>query len=236
MSFSSATLLIISDEKTLPRLLKQRFTTVGYQVLVASDGSSALEIINQEFPNLVIIDILLSKQDGFEVCRFIRKASSIPIILISSLTNVSDRIIGLELGADDYITKPFSPQELEARIRSVLRRTTAQKNNLTYNKQQFYFGTLFIDLNTKQIQKNNVNIKLTGIEFNLLQLLITNAGKNLSRIDILNNVWGYTPERLIDLRVVDVHISRLRRKLEDNPKTPELILTIRGAGYRFQQY
>ena len=129
MSFSSATLLIISDEKTLPRLLKQRFTTVGYQVLVASDGSSALEIINQEFPNLVIIDILLSKQDGFEVCRFIRKTSSIPIILISSLTNVSDRIIGLELGADDYITKPFSPQELEARIRSVLRRTTAQKNN-----------------------------------------------------------------------------------------------------------
>lgn len=236
MSFSSATLLIISDEQTLPSLLKQRFTPFGYQVLVTSDGSGAIEIINQEFPNLVIIDILFSKHDGFEVCRFIRKTSSIPIILISSFTNVSDRIIGLELGADDYITKPFSPQELEARIRSVLRRTAAHKNNLTYNKQQFYFGTLFIDLDTKQVQKNNVNIKLTEIEFNVLKLLLINAGKNLSRVDILNNVWGYTPERLIDLRVVDVHISRLRRKLENDSKNPELILTIRGVGYTFQPY
>ena len=181
---------------------------------------------------------MLPKIDGYEVCSEIRKESKVPIIMLTALGDINDRVTGLELGADDYVMKPFSPKELEARIRSVLRRTEGQiitglqspSNNL------LYIGKLTIDTNKRQVFKDKERIKLTGMEFNLLELLVSKAGERLSRSTILDRVWGYTPERYLDTRVVDVHISRLRSKLEDDPGNPDLIITARGTGYMFQNY
>ena len=179
----------------------------------------------------------MPKHDGFELCREIRTKSTTPIILLSPFTSVSERIVGFEVGADDYLTKPFSPKELEIRVCNILKRLTDTNESLrTPIKPKFSFGSLIIDLERKSISNNNVKIKLTTLEFNILQLLVTNTGSVLSRADILNNVWGYVPERTIDLRVVDVHISRLRAKLETDSKSPEYILTIRGGGYMFKNY
>ena len=158
--------------------------------------------------------------------------------MLTALGDISDRVMGLELGADDYVMKPFSPKELEARIRSVLRRTGSFNILASNNIDQsiLKFGTLAIDTNKRQVFKGNERIKLTGMEFNLLELLVTKAGERLSRAMILDRVWGYTPERYLDTRVVDVHISRLRSKLEEDPSNPDLIITARGTGYMFQRY
>jgi OmpR family response regulator RpaB len=156
--------------------------------------------------------------------------------MLTALGDVADRITGLELGADDYITKPFSPKELEARIRSVLRRS--EKAQLSYNNNNsgvVQFSFLKIDFNRRQVYKSDERIKLTGMEFSLLELLIGRSGQAFSRAEILQEVWGYTPERHVDTRVVDVHISRLRAKLEIDPSNPDLILTARGTGYLFQR-
>jgi OmpR family response regulator RpaB len=146
--------------------------------------------------------------------------------------------MGLELGADDYVMKPFSPKELEARIRSVLRRVDVKREvtNDTSSQTVLQIGTLSIDTNKRQVFKGSKRVKLTGMEFNLLELLVTKAGERLSRSVILDLVWGYTPERYLDTRVVDVHISRLRSKLEEDPSNPDYILTARGTGYMFQNF
>ena len=176
---------------------------------------------------------MLPKIDGYGVCRELRKESKVPIIMLTALGGISDRVTGLELGADDYVIKPFSPKELEARIRSVLRRT--QKPVTEANSEIFYMGNLKIDTLKRQVFKSNRRIKLTGTEFNLLELLINRAGERLTRTLILDKIWGYTPERYVDTRLVDVHISRLRSKLEEDPSNPDLILTARGTGYMFQK-
>jgi len=158
--------------------------------------------------------------------------------MLTALGDISDRVMGLELGADDYVMKPFSPKELEARIRAVLRRTNLKQSdlNLSLNQNVLQFGTLLIDTNKRQVFKRKKRIKLTEMEFSLLELLVTKAGERLSRSTILDRVWGYTPERYLDTRVVDVHISRLRSKLEEDPSNPDLIITARGTGYMFQRY
>ena len=181
---------------------------------------------------------MLPKIDGYEVCTEIRKESKVPIIMLTALGDISDRVMGLELGADDYVIKPFSPKELEARIRSVLRRTETPNavSSLTLNQTVLQVGSLRIDINRRQVFNGHKRIKLTGMEFNLLELLVTKAGERLSRSVILDSVWGYTPERYLDTRVVDVHISRLRAKLEEDPSNPDLIITARGTGYMFQRY
>ena len=237
MSFPTRTILIVSSDNEIKGKLKKYFISLGYSVNFASSSQSPTEILKSEFPNLIIIDIILPKQDGFELCREIRAKSTIPIILLSPFTSASDRIVGFEVGADDYIAKPFSPKELEIRVCNILNRL-ADTNECfkTPIKPKFSFGSLVIDLERKSISNNNVKIKLTTLEFNILQLLVTNMGSVLSRADILNNVWGYVPERTIDFRVVDVHISRLRAKLETDSKSPEYILTIRGGGYMFKKY
>lgn len=237
MSFPTRTILIVSSDNGIKGKLTDYFTSFGYTINCASTSQQAIEIVNSEFPNLIIIDIILPKHDGFELCREIRTKSTTPIILLSPFTSVSERIVGFEVGADDYITKPFSPKELEIRVCNILKRLTDTNESLrTPIKPKFSFGSLIIDLERKSISNNNVKIKLTTLEFNILQLLVTNTGSVLSRADILNNVWGYVPERTIDLRVVDVHISRLRAKLETDSKSPEYILTIRGGGYMFKNY
>jgi OmpR family response regulator RpaB len=209
---------------------------IGYLVITASDGEEALSLFRQENPNLVILDVMMPKLDGYGVCQEIRKNSDIPIIMLTALGDVADRITGLELGADDYVIKPFSPKELEARIRAVLRRAEKiQLSSNTNNSGIVQFNFLKIDFNRRQVYKADERIRLTGMEFSLLELLISRSGQAFSRSEILQEVWGYTPERHVDTRVVDVHISRLRAKLEIDPSNPDLILTARGTGYLFQR-
>lgn len=229
-------ILIVDDEHSIRRILETRLSTIGYTVISAADGEEALSIFHKENPSLIVLDIMMPKLDGYGVCQEIRKESDIPIIMLTALGDISDRITGLELGADDYIVKPFSPKELEARIKSVLRRT--EKISITANIPTsgiINIGFLKVDTNKKQAYKNNIRVRLTGMEFSLLELLVSRAGAPFSRASILQEVWGYMPERHMDTRVVDVHISRLRAKLEDDPSNPDLILTARGTGYLFQK-
>ena len=227
-------ILVADDEINIRRILETRLSIRGYKVFLAADGEEAIIMFKKERPNLVILDLMLPKIDGYGVCRELRKESKVPIIMLTALGGISDRVTGLELGADDYVIKPFSPKELEARIRSVLRRTQKPVTQKA-NSKIFYMGNLKIDTLKRQVFKSNRRIKLTGTEFNLLELLINRAGERLTRTLILDKIWGYIPERYVDTRLVDVHISRLRSKLEEDPSNPDLILTARGTGYMFQK-
>jgi len=231
-------ILVVDDEVSIRQILETRLSIRGYEVILAANGEDALHLFRKEQPNLVILDIMLPKLDGYELCNEIRKESQVPIIMLTALGDIVDRVTGLELGADDYVMKPFSPKELEARIRSVLRRTEIKNSPLSQslNNNIIQVGKLTIDKNKRQVFKEEKRIKLTGMEFNLLELLVNKAGERLSRSTILARVWGYTPERYLDNRVVDVHISRLRSKLEEDPSNPDLIITARGTGYMFQNY
>nr|YP_009398794.1 putative transcriptional regulator OmpR [Kuetzingia canaliculata]ARW67980.1 putative transcriptional regulator OmpR [Kuetzingia canaliculata] len=229
-------ILIVDDETSIRRILETRLSMIGYEVISACDGEEALKIFRREYPTLVVLDVMMPKLDGYGVCQELRKESNVPIIILTALGDVSDRITGLELGADDYLVKPFSPKELEARIRSVLRRIDKISISSSIPSSGIInIGFLKIDTNKRQVYKNHERVKLTGMEFSLLELLISKAGEAFSRSSILQEVWGYTPERHVDTRVVDVHISRLRAKLEDDPSNPDLILTARGTGYLFQK-
>lgn len=232
---SKRKILIIENDENISSVISTRFLSLGYDVSLSTNGAEALIIFNQEWPDLVILDILLPKIDGYEVCRRIRKKSKVPIIILTALNKVSNRIMGLKIGADDYITKPFSLIELEIRVMAKLRRSDPQKFETLPNRQEtFQFGKVVVNIADKQILKNNKQLTLTGMEFSLLELLIKNSGQALSRVEILNSIWGYTPSRFVDTRIVDVHIYRLRLKIEDTPRTPDFILTARGIGYIFQ--
>lgn len=229
-------ILVVDDEASIRRILETRLSMIGYEVITAKNGEEALVLFHTEYPSLVVLDVMMPKLDGYGVCQELRKESDIPIIMLTALGDVSDRITGLELGADDYVVKPFSPKELEARIRSVLRRTDKIISNSGIpNSGVINVGCLKVDTNKKQVYRNNERVRLTGMEFSLLELLVSKAGEAFSRAAILQQVWGYTPERHVDTRVVDVHISRLRAKLEEDPSNPDLILTARGTGYLFQR-
>jgi len=229
------TILVVDDEASIRRILETRLSMIGYQVITACDGEEALEIFRQHLPDLVVLDVMMPKLDGYGVCQELRKDSDVPIVMLTALGDVADRITGLELGADDYVVKPFSPKELEARIRCVLRRVEKDQTAAIPNSGVVRIGELHIDTNKRQVFRGNERIRLTGMEFSLLELLVSRSGEAFSRGEILRDVWGYTPERHVDTRVVDVHISRLRSKLEDDPANPELILTARGIGYLFQR-
>ena len=228
--------LVVDDEASIRRILDTRLSMIGYTVITASDGEEALFLFRKEAPNLVILDVMMPKLDGYGVCQEIRKTSDVPVIMLTALGDVADRITGLELGADDYITKPFSPKELEARIKAILRRVDKiSLHNTIVTSGIIAMGGIKIDTNRRQVYKQNEKIRLTGMEFSLLELLMSKSGEAFSRASILQEVWGYTPERHVDTRVVDVHISRLRSKLEEDPSNPDLILTARGTGYLFQK-
>lgn len=229
-------ILVVDDEASIRRILETRLSMIGYDVVTAADGEEALETFRSEIPDLVVLDVMMPKLDGYGVCQELRKESDVPIIMLTALGDVADRITGLELGADDYVVKPFSPKELEARIRSVLRRVdkTGAAGGIP-SSGVIQVSSLRIDTNKRQVYKGDERIRLTGMEFSLLELLVSKSGEPFSRSEILQEVWGYTPERHVDTRVVDVHISRLRAKLEDDPSNPELILTARGTGYLFQR-
>jgi two-component system, OmpR family, response regulator RpaB len=229
-------ILVVDDEASIRRILETRLSMIGYIVVTAADGDEALAVYKKELPNLIILDIMMPKLDGYGVCQEIRKDSDIPIIMLTALGDVADRITGLELGADDYVVKPFSPKELEARIKAILRRVDKMSLHSTaLSSGIISMGGIKIDTNRRQVYKQNEKIRLTGMEFSLLELLMSKSGEAFSRASILQEVWGYTPERHVDTRVVDVHISRLRSKLEEDPSNPDLILTARGTGYLFQK-
>jgi OmpR family response regulator RpaB len=229
-------ILVVDDEASIRRILETRLSMIGYTVVTAADGNEALAVYKKELPNLIILDIMMPKLDGYGVCQEIRKDSDIPIIMLTALGDVADRITGLELGADDYVVKPFSPKELEARIKAILRRVNKIcLHNTSTSSGIISMGGIKIDTNRRQVYKQNEKIRLTGMEFSLLELLMSKSGEAFSRASILQEVWGYTPERHVDTRVVDVHISRLRSKLEEDPSNPDLILTARGTGYLFQK-
>jgi OmpR family response regulator RpaB len=229
-------ILVVDDEVSIRRILETRLSMIGYTVVTAADGDEALAVYKKELPNLIILDIMMPKLDGYGVCQEIRKDSDIPIIMLTALGDVADRITGLELGADDYVIKPFSPKELEARIKAILRRVDKMSLHSTaLSSGIISMGGIKIDTNRRQVYKQNEKIRLTGMEFSLLELLMSKSGEAFSRASILQEVWGYTPERHVDTRVVDVHISRLRSKLEEDPSNPDLILTARGTGYLFQK-
>lgn len=229
--------LIVDDEASIRRILETRFKMLGYETAVASDGEEAIEVFEQFLPDIVILDIMMPKMDGYGVTKEIRKNSDTPIIILTALGDVSERITGLELGADDYVVKPFSPKELEARVKSILRRTYG-KNGTSTSKETnnvIQVGQIKIDTSKRQVFRKNERVRLTGMEFSLLELLVTNSGQPYSRGEILKHVWSYPEDHRIDTRVVDVHISRLRSKLENDISNPELILTARGIGYMFQK-
>jgi len=228
-------ILVVDDEASIRRILETRLSMIGYEVVTAGDGEEAIAMLRDEIPDLVVLDVMMPKLDGYGVCQELRKESDVPIIMLTALSDVADRITGLELGADDYVVKPFSPKELEARIRSVLRRVDRNGSSGIPSSGVMHISNIRIDANKRQVYKGDERIRLTGMEFSLLELLVGKSGEAFSRADILQEVWGYTPERHVDTRVVDVHISRLRAKLEEDPSNPELILTARGTGYLFQR-
>ena len=233
-------ILVADDEARIRRILETRLKMVGYDVVLAEDGEEAVELFNKENPDLVVLDVMMPKMDGYGVTREIRRNSDIPIIILTALGDVSERITGLELGADDYVIKPFSPKELEARVKAVLRRTSDKSvvvptGGKATAKNVITTGNIKIDTARRQVYRKNERIRLTGMEFSLLELLVNNSGQAYSRNEILQHVWSYPADHRIDTRVVDVHISRLRSKLETDPTNPELILTARGIGYMFQR-
>lgn len=228
----NATILIVDDDSVVCQILTNRLTALGYQIFIAKNDKEAILLLKKTKLSLVIIDIMLSKRNGYGFYSELKKNSNIPVIILTALGDISDRILAFECGADDYLIKPFSPKELEARIYSILRRTN--RTSLKTNRRLLYFDNLTVDTTKKQIIKGKRQIHLTAIEFSIVELLATNAGKTLSRTYIFNNIWGYKPSRYLDIRVVDVHISRLRAKLENDVKNPCLILTARGIGYMFQ--
>jgi OmpR family response regulator RpaB len=235
LEYQKQKILVVDDEASIRRILETRLAMVGYLVVTAANGEEALDIFRDQVPDLVILDVMMPKLDGFSVCQALRKESGVPIIMLTGMADVTDRITGLELGADDYMVKPFSPKELESRIRCILRRVKKTSTNSITTSEVIEVGSLRIDTNKRQVYNGKERIRLTGMEYNLLELLLSRSGEAISRQEILSRVWGYTPDRFVDTRLVDVHMSRLRDKLQDDPNQPELIITVRGTGYAFQR-
>jgi OmpR family response regulator RpaB len=236
----SERILVVDDEQRIRSLIETRLQLRGYCVTLAGDGEEAVESFQRQPADLVVLDLMLPRLDGYGVLEAVRAVSDVPVLMLTACDRVEDRILGLELGADDYLVKPFSLTELEARIRCVLRRVqqSAQKpptSSSAPGSLALEISGLTIHLGKRQVFRGAERIKLTAMEFSLLELLVGKAGESISRMKILEAIWGYTPDRHADTRVVDVHVARLRLKLELDAKNPELILTARGLGYQFQR-
>lgn len=235
LSNDQHSILVVDDETPIRRILETRLSMMGYTVFTAADGVEALEIFNHQHPDLIVLDVMMPKLDGYGVCQAIRRTSRIPIIMLTALSDVKDRITGLEMGADDYMVKPFSSRELESRVRGILRRLGTLK---PFNYQKagvIEMGSLRIDTNKRQVYQEGERISMTHMEFCLLELLASRPGETITREELLQKVWGYSKEVIVDTRVVDVHMSRLRHKLKGYPEESELLHTVRGVGYSLKQ-
>jgi len=223
-------ILLVEDEKTLSKALKFSLEKEGFIVTVAYDGEEALEAVSRDEPQLIILDLMLPKIDGFEVCRTIRRESDVPIIMLTARDEDIDKILGLELGADDYMTKPFNTRELLSRIRAILRRTA--HHTFSGNKM-VRVGDIEIDLIKHRVSVKGREVSLTSKEYALLSFLASNPGRVFPRDMLLEEIWGY--EYCGDARTVDVHIRHLREKIEESPAEPHYILTVWGTGYKFRE-
>ncbi len=225
-------ILLVDDEPALVKALRFNLEKEGYQVITAATGPEALAAAVAESLSLVILDVMLPGVDGFEVCRRLRETSAVPIIMLTAKGEEIDRVVGLELGADDYLAKPFSLRELLARVKALLRRVRLD-GDAGRQAQVITSGGLVIDLDKHCVFVRDVRAELTAKEFELLKLLAANAGKVFTREQLLEHVWGY--DYYGGTRTVDVHIRRLREKIEANPGAPEFILTAWGTGYSFTE-
>lgn len=223
----SELILIVDDEVSIRELIRFNLEKEGFETITAEDGAEALEVFKTKQPDLVLLDIMLPTMDGWEVCKAIRKESNTPIIMLTAKGDENERVSGLEMGADDYVTKPFSPKELIARIRAVLRRANPEEETT-----QVRLKDLVIDVDRHEVTVAGRPVSLTPKEFELLLLLVRNRGKVLSRDMLLETVWGYDYGG--ETRTVDVHVRRLRQKLDDDPSNPKYIHTVHGVGYKVE--
>jgi len=229
-------ILIVEDEPALQETLNYNLSRQGYTVDVAGDGKTALDIARRMHPDLIVLDIMLPILDGFEVCRILRQEMNVPILMLTAKDEEIDRVIGLEMGADDYLTKPFSMRELLARVKALLRRVRMIREELDSQavpiKEILQFDTLVIDTNRREIEIEDTKLSLKPKEFDLLVFLVRHQGQVLTRELILERVWGWDFSG--GSRTVDVHIRWLREKIEKDPAVPQRIITVRGIGYRFE--
>ncbi|MDR7485438.1 MAG: response regulator transcription factor [Armatimonadota bacterium] len=227
---ASARILVVDDEPHIVELVRYNLLQEGYDVLAARDGEAALEKVRSDRPDLVILDIMLPGLDGLEVCRRLRRESSVPIIMLTAKGGELERVVGLEVGADDYVTKPFSPRELVARVRAVLRRRVREVS--PPSTEPIRIGELSIDPTTREVRLGGRPVDLTAREFDLLWLLMRHPNRVFTRDFLLEHLWGY--DFYGSTRTVDMHISRLREKIEDDPGQPTYIVTVRGVGYKLR--
>ncbi|HGM9630291.1 TPA: response regulator YycF [Streptococcus pyogenes] len=232
-------ILIVDDEKPISNIIKFNLTKEGYDIVTAFDGREAVTIFEEEKPDLIILDLMLPELDGLEVAKEIRKTSHVPIIMLSAKDSEFDKVIGLEIGADDYVTKPFSNRELLARVKAHLRRTetietAVAEENASSGTQELTIGNLQILPDAFVAKKHGQEVELTRREFELLHHLANHMGQVMTREHLLEIVWGY--DYFGDVRTVDVTVRRLREKIEDTPSRPEYILTRRGVGYYMKSY
>ncbi|HVS86323.1 MAG TPA: response regulator transcription factor [Gaiellaceae bacterium] len=221
------TVLVVDDEEIVRDVVVRYLRRDGYRTLEAADGEEALRLYEEESPALVVLDVMLPKTDGLEVARRIRAGSDLPIILLTARGEEADRIVGLELGADDYVTKPFSPRELAIRVRNLLKRAAAGPAPGTSSS----FGDVELDADAREVRKAGTPLRLTLKEFDLLWFLASHPRRVFSRDQLMEAVWGYTTA--LDTGTVTVHVRRLREKIEDDPSHPRHLETVWGAGYRF---
>ena len=227
-ALSPKKVLVVDDEPTLVATLKYNLEREGYQVISASDGESALSTARAGKPDLVVLDVMLPGLDGFEVCRLLRRESNAPILMLTAKGDEVDKVVGLELGADDYVTKPFSMRELVARVRALLRRADAPP---AAEREVVSAGDLQVDMRSRQVVLRGAPLAMKPKEYDLLLFFLRNRGKAFTREQLLNQIWGY--DFAGDTRTVDVHIRWLREKVEDEPAKPTRLITVRGVGYRF---
>ncbi len=227
--------LIVEDEKTISDIIKINLLKEGYEIITAYDGREALEIFEKADPDLILLDVMLPHVDGFQVCRKIRTKSNVPIIMVTAKEEEVDKVLGLELGADDYITKPFGMRELIARVKANIRRVEFDSivENSNIDEKLIKSGNLIIDLMRYEVRKNGEIIELTKREFELLTFLASKDTQVFTREQLLKDVWGY--EYFGDIRTVDVTIRRMREKIEDDPSNAKFIMTKRGVGYYFRR-
>jgi DNA-binding response OmpR family regulator len=221
------TVLVVDDEPIVREVVARYLQREGYRTLEAADGNRARQLVESEAPNLVVLDLMIPGTDGLALCRWIRSSSRLPVIMLTARGEEADRIVGLEIGADDYVTKPFSPRELVARVRSVLRRAEPA----VAPAERMTFGDLELVPAMREIRKADRPLQLTAKEFDLLQFLASHPRHVFSRDQLMTRVWGYSAA--LETGTVTVHIRRLREKIEDDPSRPRFLQTVWGVGYRF---
>jgi DNA-binding response OmpR family regulator len=232
MPDDAPTILLVDDEDAVRKVLAFPLERDGYAVVQAADGEEALERFAAAPADLVVLDIMLPRLDGLEVCKRLRATSTVPIIMLTARDDELDKVIGLELGADDYITKPFSIREFRSRVRALLRRARVSQGPLDDGEERIEHGELVIDVPRRTVEVRGEPVQLTYVEFELLRTLASAPGRVFSRRMLLEALWKSADYR--DPRTIDVHVRHLREKLEAEPRTPEFILTVRGVGYRFR--